>query len=814
VRRFCGFIFMFVLGVLAIPAMAFGQPSASYHNAIAIDGDAGIQAPCSTGMHFSGLSDFSIEMWVKPTACGPGSSTLYRQIGNDGTLQTWLLMRDTGRVEFALDNRGQGWAGIVSDQPLSMTKWTHVAAVKSGANLSIYLDGRLAANGNITPTQSSAGVCDGGITLGRDWLEGNQYHGFMDEVRLFSAAEDSATIRAWRFRGVDTQHPFQSQLRAYFRLDGSGGTDLSDLAGGAGGTVVSSQTTTFIDSMIGLEYQTRQHFPVSGRLPFYEGPAFGAAASIVAQPAHGSVSISDAAWGDFTYTPDAPFLGTDEFTYRYTDADGDSNIATVKVDVITPDTASPETTATFSPSAGWVSVPAVSVSLVASDESEIAGTVYRLGGGSLQTYSTPFDVTAEGTTTVAFRSSDVYGNVEATKTATVRIDRTAPLTTCDARSSYVGTATVHFSAEDTCSGVAETDAMVDGSWTQNPGPVTLGTGMHRITYYSGDAASNWEDSHDITVMVRNFARVAGPTRYETAVEASKRAFPQEAGTVIVATGEKYPDALAGCGLAGVYGAPILLTHRGSLPQCTADEIARLGAKRVVILGSTRAVSAGVETSLAALVQQVDRIGGVDRYETADLIAMRMVQEMGGEGYDGRAFIATGDNYADALAASPIAARMHWPIFLVHSGRDLSASTRSVMTSIGVTDPCMLGSEVVVSPIVARELRAMTRHEARRVSGPTRWETSGQIARFAVDEAGFKWDGLALSTGENYPDALVAGPLQAQANAPLLLTRTDSLTSTSRAVLHDFASQIASVVYVGGKPALSDAADRAVQDTLK
>ncbi len=44
----------------------------------------------------------------------------------------------------------------------------------------------------------------------------------------------------------------------------------------------------------------------------------------------------------------------------------------------------------------------------------------------------PVHVSAEGTTTIEYASTDVKGNTEATKTATVRIDDTAPVTTSNA----------------------------------------------------------------------------------------------------------------------------------------------------------------------------------------------------------------------------------------------------------------------------------------------------------------------------------------------------------------------------------------------
>lgn len=58
-------------------------------------------------------------------------------------------------------------------------------------------------------------------------------------------------------------------------------------------------------------------------------------AAIVTGPAHGELAFN--ADGSFTYTPDANFFGTDEFTYQATDGDADSNIARVVITVTSQD---------------------------------------------------------------------------------------------------------------------------------------------------------------------------------------------------------------------------------------------------------------------------------------------------------------------------------------------------------------------------------------------------------------------------------------------------------------------------------------------
>jgi hypothetical protein len=96
------------------------------------------------------------------------------------------------------------------------------------------------------------------------------------------------------------------------------------------------------------------------------------------------------------------------------------------------DVGAPVTAAAVSPApnaAGW-NRTAVTLALSATDAySGVAWTRYRLAGTSdWSSYTGPFQVSRPGASVYEVRSSDVVGNTEATRTATVRIDGTRPTT--------------------------------------------------------------------------------------------------------------------------------------------------------------------------------------------------------------------------------------------------------------------------------------------------------------------------------------------------------------------------------------------------
>jgi putative cell wall-binding protein/subtilisin family serine protease len=99
-------------------------------------------------------------------------------------------------------------------------------------------------------------------------------------------------------------------------------------------------------------------------------------------------------------------------------------------------------------------------------------------------------------------------------------------------------------------------------------------------------------------------RLAGADRYATATEISK-AFGygdgNDAPVAHVATGEKFPDALAGSALAGFQDAPVVLVRgpgaADELPDQVLAELDRISPDQVFVLGGTAAVSQDVEDEL-------------------------------------------------------------------------------------------------------------------------------------------------------------------------------------------------------------------------
>ncbi|WP_306232807.1 peroxidase family protein [Agrococcus beijingensis] len=95
-------------------------------------------------------------------------------------------------------------------------------------------------------------------------------------------------------------------------------------------------------------------------------------------------------------------------------------------------------------------------------------------------------------------------------------------------------------------------------------------------------------------------RLAGASRYDTAVEISKQFFPTGADRVYVTTGTNFPDAVTAAPGAGLNGSPILLLPPTGMTPAIRAEIERLAPTEIFILGDTNSVSAATELNLASL----------------------------------------------------------------------------------------------------------------------------------------------------------------------------------------------------------------------
>lgn len=160
----------------------------------------------------------------------------------------------------------------------------------------------------------------------------------------------------------------------------------------------------------------------------------------------------------------------------------------------------------------------------------------------------------------------------------------------------------------------------------------------------------------------DFFRIYGEDRYDTSLATADKLKQclgcDKYSTIIMASGETYPDALSGSLLAFAYEAPILLVSNETKTQ---DEILHyiennLNTRgRVYLLGGEGAVSRSFEQGVRRIAN-VKRLGGVDRYETNLAILNEFPFEKENKI---AALVCSGTGFADCLSASAADYPFYW-----------------------------------------------------------------------------------------------------------------------------------------------------------
>lgn len=210
-------------------------------------------------------------------------------------------------------------------------------------------------------------------------------------------------------------------------------------------------------------------------------------------------------------------------------------------------------------------------------------------------------------------------------------------------------------------------------------------GTQKVVIVGGVSSISGEVEQALRALVPVVRRVAGDDRYATSRAIAADAFGSGAPSVFIATGANFPDALSSGSAAGAANSPVLLIDGSAdrLDEATAQAVATLRPRSAKVAGGASSVSSGAYDSLASAVPGTSRLAGSDRFATS--IAVNASAYSGG----GRAYLALGYNFPDALAGSVIAGTNRAPLFIAPS----SCVPRGILaefTRTGVTEVTIIG----------------------------------------------------------------------------------------------------------------------------
>lgn len=291
-------------------------------------------------------------------------------------------------------------------------------------------------------------------------------------------------------------------------------------------------------------------------------------------------------------------------------------------------------------------------------------------------------------------------------------------------------------------------------------------GRPNVTVLGGTGAISDANASDLGMSVGGtLTRVAGGDRYATAAAIVASAFPDPGGTVYIATGVNFPDALAGSAAAAADGAPVILVAPDAVPEAAAEQLRRLAPQRVVIVGGPTAVSRSVLEHVSELTSVVPtRYAGQDRFATAAAIVAAAFPDPVDTVY-----VATGSAFPDALAGSAAAAQAGAPILL--TARDhLPGEIADQLDRLQPKAVKVLGGRGAISDATVAEIGSVTGVIPQRIAGEDRYATGAAIAADAFPAA----CRMFVATGETFPDALAGSAAAAMRGAPLLLVTRDTV----------------------------------------
>lgn len=280
-------------------------------------------------------------------------------------------------------------------------------------------------------------------------------------------------------------------------------------------------------------------------------------------------------------------------------------------------------------------------------------------------------------------------------------------------------------------------------------------------------------------------RFAGSDRYLTAIAVSQSGWTEGASTVVLTTGEDYPDALSAAPLAGKYKAPLLLVSPSGISPETATELKRLNAKKAYIVGGKGVITGNLERQLSLMGISSVRLAGVDRYDTALAVAKVIGTSKG-------IFVTSGVEFADALSVAPIAAASGMPILLVPED-DLTPKEKAFVSKLKSPQMVIVGSATQIPQTIRDQFPS-----AVNIEGGDAYVRNTALLQYFGDTV--NRDTIYVATGEDFPDALAASAFAQKDKNPLVLVKGNQIPAAAKSYLS--ANVISQIKVFGGSGVIS------------
>lgn len=169
--------------------------------ALALSGGGYASIPDSSALDFGPSEDFTVAVWVKPEAAqsdvGNADNAIVEKWAGVGGYPFVIRYRNqsagsnAGKVMVARYD-GAVSSGVTSSRRIDDGRYHHVAFVKRGSQLELYIDGVL--DGSATDASTGSTANDSPLYLGRRGSGVNQFDGALDDLRVYSSSLSAAEV--------------------------------------------------------------------------------------------------------------------------------------------------------------------------------------------------------------------------------------------------------------------------------------------------------------------------------------------------------------------------------------------------------------------------------------------------------------------------------------------------------------------------------------------------------------------------------------------------------------------------------------------
>lgn len=283
--------------------------------------------------------------------------------------------------------------------------------------------------------------------------------------------------------------------------------------------------------------------------------------------------------------------------------------------------------------------------------------------------------------------------------------------------------------------------------------------------------------------------IEGSDKIETAISISKYHWKNTSEYVVVASVDDFFGALCAVPLASKLNCPILFTEKNTLNKNTKEEITRLGAKKVYIIGDSNIISQDTENEVKKIASRVDRVSGKDKTSISDNILSII-------GKSDEIFIVNENDFPDSLSIASIAGEKRAPIIFTNKN-DLSATAVNYIKNNNIKESCIIGGQGIVSDNILNKVP-----NPCRLFGENRYETNTEIIKHFSNE--LKMDNTFIVPGENISTSIQGIPAAVVAQSslsPLILMGTSIDTYTESFIESNY-SNIGNAIIIGGESTIS------------